>query len=459
MNKKIFKGLLFILMFIPFIVFADTSVEVSGKVLMKKGDKVIYTVNINTNDNVKNFDAVLDYDNEIFELVSIESANEDNFIKKDSENLSFESNINYSDITERESFSVAKITFKVLKDGVSTSIKLKNISVTSEDGDDILLDKDEFSKSLTIKSNDNTLSSLAINDISLSDFDKDKLEYSIDLDASYDKVTISVTKSSDAAEFVNGYGSRVENISYGDNEILVKVKAEDGAIRTYIINVNRLDDRNSNCELKEIIINTGTISIDFDPKIYKYTIDTYQLTSVEVSASAYDAKASVDIKYPDEFIIGDNEVVITVTSESGDTKDYVIVFVNNDKEVSTYLSSLVVEGYDIDFNKNTNDYTIKYKSKYKDKLIISTKVEEDGVNVEVVGNSDIKPGSVINIVVTPLVSSDDNLQRVYTIHVVEDTSINFYMVLECSICVILLVCDIILFVRRKKIIKKLKQVN
>lgn len=462
------------ILILPTAVNAATTVDFSGVVLTTKDSNITYTLKISTDEQVKTLDANLEYDKEVFELVGI--TQEKKWSQQGTNTLSFESGVDYSDysqntdgtLKQKETFSVAKIVFKVIKDDTTSSIKIKNIYATDVDGEEVKLTKTELSKNVSIKSSDNNLKSLAVNDeaITLQD---DVLEYELTVDATIEKVTITAVKNSSLAEFVSGFGSRTEDLKYGENEILVKVKAESGVTKTYIIKITREDDRNSNCDLKSIIINNGSIEFD-NSKLSsqtKYTFHTFKLDNVEISAEPYDAKSKVEIKYPDEFVIGTNVITITVTSESDSKKEYELTFINEDELTSTFLSELRIAGYEdkLNFDKNANDYTIKYNPKYK-KTAIKVSAESSAVTLYLDGkeiasgttvNYEIKPGSTITIEVKP--NSDSPVEtRTYTIHVEEDTSINFYLILEAVISMILVICIIVVSIKRKNIVKKLKQV-
>lgn len=462
------------LLVLPVVVNAASTVDFSGVVLTTKDSNITYSFRINTDEQIDTLEATLEYDEEVFELVSI--TKENNWDQSEENALSFVSQIDYSNYSQnidgtlkgKELFSVAKIVFKVIKDDTASSIKINDIKATNKDGEEVELSKTELSKNVTIKSSDNNLKSLAINDEKI-ELQEDVLEYELTVDAAIEKISITAVKNSTLSEFVSGFGSRTESLKYGENEILVKLKSEAGTTKTYIIRVTREDDRNSNCDLKSIIINNGSINFDNSKlsTVTEYSFHTFELDAVEISAEPYDAKSKVEIKYPDEFIIGSNLITITVTSESGKTKEYYLTFINEDELTSTFLKELKIDGYDdqMDFDKNANDYTIKYNYKYKVTTITATSESEsvvimlDGKEIKSGEKVEykIKPGETIEIKVSP--NSDSPVDaRNYVIHVGEDTSINFYLILEVVVSMILIICNIVVLIKRKKLVKKLKQV-
>lgn len=84
-------------------------------------------------------------------------------------------------------------------------------------------------------SSNNNLKSLGIEGYTLSpSFSKDNLEYSVEVPNDTKKVTITSLKEDDKAS-VSGSGER--EVSEGTNKLEVKVTAENGNVKTYVINV------------------------------------------------------------------------------------------------------------------------------------------------------------------------------------------------------------------------------
>ena len=84
-------------------------------------------------------------------------------------------------------------------------------------------------------SSNNNLKSLGIEGFTLSpEFSKDKLEYSIEVPNDTKKITITSLKEDDKAS-VSGAGEK--DVSEGNNKFEIKVTAENGNVKTYIINV------------------------------------------------------------------------------------------------------------------------------------------------------------------------------------------------------------------------------
>ena len=70
--------------------------------------------------------------------------------------------------------------------------------------------------------------------------------------------------------------------------------------------------------------------IDFDKDKTSYAIEVeYDVNSVKVDADSLSSKAKVEIDNPEYLIFGENTILIKVTSESGDIKNYTIKVTKN----------------------------------------------------------------------------------------------------------------------------------
>ncbi len=81
----------------------------------------------------------------------------------------------------------------------------------------------------------------------------------------------------------------------------------------------------SDTSLSSLKVSPGSITPEFAPETYEYTtsIDS-DVSALVISAVAKDSKATVKVKGNEELVEGINDVIITVTAQSGDTKDYMI---------------------------------------------------------------------------------------------------------------------------------------
>lgn len=467
-NKGLLLSLIGVLLLLPTLVFAASpTTEISGVLYAKPGETVAYDIKITSPDDMKasKYVATLDYNPDILELKSVTP--KDWTGSNSGNNLSF----TYKDggsITGTS--TVATVTFKI-KNNVSkqtTIILLKDIKVTTigEDDTTSIVNISETAShkiSLAIKSIDNTLKDLKIDGTTIEDFKKDVFEYELTVPSDTDKVELKATPNNANATFVDDFGSRKVNLDYGENEVLVKVKSESGEIQVYKLVIIREDDRNTNNNLKEVIINSGKIKLNLSKTKVNYTIKTYKLKTLEVDAIAVDAKALVKVDIPKEIVVGDNVVTITVTSENGEEKVYTITFANSDKTIDTKLKTLYIKGYEIDFDKNTMVYQIVYNKKYKKGLdiravtvagddLVEYKLFYNGTEITDDTNIELKPGDKYEIKVIPIgmEEGDESDSSTYTIIILKDKRVSFFLVLEILIIAVLITLIVIQVVKRNK---------
>lgn len=107
----------------------------------------------------------------------------------------------------------------------------------------------------TPKSGNNNLNSLVVDGISIK-FDKKTTSYSAVVGYSTSKVKVSASAEDSKAK-ISGTGSK--NISVGKNSIKVSVTAEDGSVKTYVVNIERRAQINLN-DQKEYLLVTASMS-------------------------------------------------------------------------------------------------------------------------------------------------------------------------------------------------------
>ena len=474
MKKKGILLFLLLFMLFPTIVFAEKpTTEFEGVVTAKPGDIVAYDIKVTT-DTLKpsKYKAELKYDEDVLELKEVTA-------KGDGWN-SISANKTVEFINSKGGATgttiIATITFKV-KDNVpkqNIEIKLTDIQVTTldEKNEESFTTLDDKKVTLSITSTDKTLKDLKVDGVTIEDFKSDKYEYELEFSSDVDSIEIKAAANNANATFVEGYGSRTVELNYGENEVLVKVKSESGDIQVYKLIIIREDDRNTNNSLKEVVINSGKIKLELSKNKVDYTIKTYKLKTLEVDAVAVDSKAVVDIKIPEEIIVGDNVVVITVTSESGEEKIYTITFENSDKKIDTKVKTLYIKGHEINFDKNTMVYEVVFNKKYKKGLdikvvtvssekLVEYKIYYNGKEITEDTKIDLKVGDKYEIKVMPigLEEGEESDTTSYVISIVRDKRVNFFLVLELFIVLVLVILIIIQIIKRKKIINNSKQVK
>lgn len=188
-------------------------------------------------------------------------------------------------------------------------------------------------------------------------------------------------------------------------------------------------DRNisSNNNLSSLTPSVGTFDVEFDKDITVYTLTVpYDTDKVILSGALEDLYSTVDGLIEYELSENKTTAIITVTAEDGTTKVYTVYIVKESAPVSTpvvyyyssnnYLESLEIEGYDLDFDKYTDEYKITVKNNVTS-LDISALAEHYGARVEITGNGDFKEGEN-TVVIT--VTAENGSTREYKLLVTRD---------------------------------------
>jgi len=457
--KKRFLSILVLLsmILIPTAVFAAEGNKLVGDTLTSPGATVSFTIKVSSPETINKYDADLTYETAVLELVSIENGkgwSGNNAIGNSPLELSFERESGVSGETD-----VATLTFKVKKDATKTESRLSLEGKYTTEKDGTIKNLEENAVTLQIKSTDNTLKDLKVNKQTVVNFSPTTYSYSMQVESKVTSADIGATLNNNTAKFVDKFGPRNIPLDYGENEAKIKVKAANGDVLEYVINITRNDNRGSNNDLANLIINSGAVKLNFDKDTLEYNVKTYKLKKIEVEATPVDPKAKVVKKFTEEPVIGPNEITITVTSEAGQSKEYKVILNNLDRDVDVTLKSLEVSapGGEVElspkFRSDVLDYEVRYEKRLEEDLSIIPEVssEEDDVKYDMAHlqetMKDIKPGSKVEI----KVYAPDGTANIYTITFVKDSRINFFTILFGVILLILLVIFIKLFINRNKV--------
>lgn len=167
----------------------------------------------------------------------------------------------------------------------------------------------------------------------------------------------------------------------------------------------------TNNNLSSLKASVGTFDVDFDKDVTVYTLTVpYDTDSVILSGELEDVYSSVDGLVEYKLTEDKTTVLVTVTAEDGTVKTYTVYIVKEAKPVTTqvvyyyssnnYLKSLEIDGYDIEFNKDTNEYKITVKSDVTS-LDIKALAEDFRSRVEITGNEGFEEGeNTVTITVT-----------------------------------------------------------
>ena len=190
------------------------------------------------------------------------------------------------------------------------------------------------------------LASLTVEDFNLNEaFDSEKTNYTLTVPASTSKITITAT-AIDGCTVFSGNGSH--DLAEGKTttfNIIAKVKNENRT-QTYTLAVTRPTE---SVALRSLMVSGHSLNETFSQTNYTYTMTVpYDTTTLNISAVAENDTDTVEIDGADNLEVGENEVTITVRSESGKEATYQILVTREEEseeenQTSNMTSNLVVD--------------------------------------------------------------------------------------------------------------------
>ena len=266
------------------------------------------------------------------------------------------------------------------------------------------------------KSNNNYLKKLECsNSVLQPEFNKETLEYSMTVDSSVKSLNLDIEKEDETSK-VNVVGNN--NFIVGDNEVIINVTAENGDVRTYKINVNRLASDNNN--LLKLSTNYGNLSPEFNKDTTAYTVEVdNDIEIINVFATKEDTNATIVGAGKYALEVGENEVNVTVTAENGDIKMYTLKIIRKQSN-NTNLLRIENDKSAVVNKKDDKTYTINVSNDVK-KLKITAIPEKSTSKVTGNGEFDLVIGEN-NIPIK--VVAEDGTEKDYMIIVTREKSNN-----------------------------------
>ncbi|MFN5160049.1 MAG: beta strand repeat-containing protein, partial [Rhodoluna sp.] len=253
------------------------------------------------------------------------------------------------------------------------------ITVTAANGAEATYEITVFVKSL---SNDTSLKVFTADGTEV-----DGEEFSLVLDGTKDFVAV-VAQANDANAVVAIEGTT--NLTFGENDVLVTVTAEDGTVATYTFVV--VYPNIGDTSLKTFTVN-GTSVDDGDRVEFEYGV-----TDVEVIVETTDPDATADISGAEGLVPGENELLVTVTAKDGETiQEYlVIVFVafNTDSTLATFQ----VNGEDV------VDEAVVTLPAYTTEVEVTADPTDPEATVEINGATELNVGE--NLLIVTVTAAD-----------------------------------------------------
>ncbi len=272
------------------------------------------------------------------------------------------------------------------------------------------------------------------------------------------------------------YESNVSNPAKKDGEITFSTSKVDAdrynvtaesnlnGVKTKTINVKSITTKktttttkkkSSNNYLTTIIIDDNQIEGFSKDKTKYYVSVANEVNKVKIDVRVEDENATYDINGPQMLEVGDNEYTIGVTSEDNTTRFYKVIITRKEEDASsnTNISSIKISGYKFNLDGYSKTYHLKINED-DDKLNVKVELEDENASYEIEGNSNLRDGSIIKIVITAENGDIDT----YRIIISKDEKTNYlmYIIIGISILVIILLIIFIVFKKnnRKNVKKK-----
>lgn len=232
MKKKLFSILISLcLVLVPFKVFAaNASISLSGGNSAVVGSTITVNVTLSSSVGIGSWEYLINYDSSRLQLISGNTKV-----------------VDYSQVSGGVKSKTYTLKFKALKSGAAT------VSVGSYEmysySDEAAMNVSAGSKTIKIitqaeleasYSKNNNLSSLSVNGYEITPaFDKNTLEYKVELPASVENIDVAAT-AEDSKSKISGTGSL--QVAEGDNKFEIVVTAENGSTKTYVLVASVVDE-------------------------------------------------------------------------------------------------------------------------------------------------------------------------------------------------------------------------
>ena len=198
-------------------------------------------------------------------------------------------------------------------------------------------------------------------------FDSDVKSYTIKVP--YDTTSITIDAAANSDTTISGKGTY--NVDLGEQTITINTVSGDKS-ESYSVKVIKYSVNLSSLSVSGYNINP---TFNKDVTSYSLTVPNSQ-TSISVNAASEDGVSSVEVIGDNNLMVGDNQVLVKVTTPLGEEKTYTIT-VNREIDYDQYYVSSPTT-YDASFIDNSSD---NYKN-----IILNTNIFEHTVTTSTSGN-------------------------------------------------------------------------
>jgi len=315
------------------------------------------------------------------------------------------------------------------------------------------------------RNSDNTLNELTTS-VGKLDFNSNVTNYKVEIPKNTTSVELKAKISSDLASYVSGYEPGTVQIT-GDTTVkLIKVKSETGSTRTYVISLIKegTDEINKKSLLLSGLAIPG-VYIPFEEGVLNYSfsvdystniIDLYAPLKDTESTTVIRMKRKSDSEYKTVSNIGipldegENFIEIKVTDKDNETSYYRLTIVRKefglDVSNDTTLKDLRVLGYNIKFEPNKKDYTVKIKTEKS--LVITAVPTSNRAEVFIRGNEELTGFSTVRVKVV----AENGEYETYSIDIKKDAfnkTIERMSIVAGTVIIIISSCIIVIKKKQK----------
>lgn len=221
-------------------------------------------------------------------------------------------------------------------------------------------------------------------------------------------VSINIDSQYGDINSANKFIYLLDNYSGGDAFLTLKFKAlKEG---NGVISINDIKT-----SMNGLAVNIDNNTVSTSIKINNYGIGGDE--PISGGGSSNNSNNDVVYEYPKEEVNNSNNTsssdsnLVFASNRVDSTSSNSISYINLSND--NYIKELVIKDYEIDFDKDTFEYSITVGSDV-DSLDLDIILNDDGASYEIIGNEKFKTGkNVVSIVVT----SEDGSERTYTINV------------------------------------------
>lgn len=357
--KKIFMAMLIGLLFPCIVNAASGSINIASSSTVVVGNKVTVTVTISSGTKMGSWQMSLNYDKSYLQLTNSTARDGGTFM------------IDYA-----EDPGVLKktytFTFKTLKSGTTklsvdgyrayVSSDLSALSLSANTKQIRIITQAELEASY---SKNNNLSALEVEEFTLTpEFKTDVLEYSVVVPENTKEVNIKATVQDKRAS-VNGIGTQAVNS--GANKFFVVVRAQSGAEKTYVINVEVKDENPINVTVNGKNYTVVKIKENL-PAASLYTETTININGFEIPAYKNDNTNLVLVGLKDEegnislYIYNKDKNEYQEYNEIGVNKITIYPLTSNEEIKGYKKDTITINGVKVDgyYYTKDSDYVIIY---------------------------------------------------------------------------------------------------